>query len=374
MRIVHILIGRCNPDSANGVEKTVANLCKYQGILNEVFLISLTNKDIIPIKNCNVIKCPPPKFGFFLSKQTIDKIRMLNADVFHIHSVFQPHNFVLVRYFIKWKISYVITPNGGYNKIIMNKGRIKKTIWKIFFEKKIYSNALFVHSVGDTKDILEFGVKKKVIEIPNGVEKADISITQNYKINVESVHKISLLFLGRLSIQHKGLDLLLNAIKIMHLKNMNFKIDIIGPDFEGGRSFLESFINKYKLENIKIWPPLYNTAKIEAIQNCDFFLHTSRWEGLPFSILEAASKAKALFVTPSANPLGLVEKYAAGIVVQPTTESIANGLVKISGLNDNEIYSMGRNALKMMEDNFLWEDIAPKLVDQYKSGINDKII
>ena len=50
MRIAHFCIGRCNPESANGVDKTVYYLSRAQATLgHDVAVFSLTEKSTLPI-------------------------------------------------------------------------------------------------------------------------------------------------------------------------------------------------------------------------------------------------------------------------------------------------------------------------------------
>ena len=109
MKILHFLIGRCNPDSANGVEKTVSFLTKeFAKQKNEVYLLSLTKKEIYPLEGVKVIGCKPSKVTFLLPncvKKYIDKIE---PDLVHLHSVYTPQNLFLSRWFMKKGIPIVI--------------------------------------------------------------------------------------------------------------------------------------------------------------------------------------------------------------------------------------------------------------------------
>lgn len=61
MRIAHMLLGRCNPDSANGVDKTVYHLARHQATLGaEVAVFSLANKDPLPVPGAEVRIFSPP--------------------------------------------------------------------------------------------------------------------------------------------------------------------------------------------------------------------------------------------------------------------------------------------------------------------------
>ena len=56
MKILHFIEGRCNPDTANGVDKTIYFLTRELAALgHEVHLISETKKDPIEIPGVSII-------------------------------------------------------------------------------------------------------------------------------------------------------------------------------------------------------------------------------------------------------------------------------------------------------------------------------
>ena len=56
MRVAHLILGRCNPDSANGVDKTVYNLARHQADLGvEGAIFSMTTKELMLVLGPEVI-------------------------------------------------------------------------------------------------------------------------------------------------------------------------------------------------------------------------------------------------------------------------------------------------------------------------------
>ena len=91
MRIAHFLPGRCNPDSANGVEKVVYNLTRQLATLNhQVALFSLTAKPPIPIPGVDVLAYPPERIPFMLPQNLLYDLRGWRPDIVHLHSVYSP--------------------------------------------------------------------------------------------------------------------------------------------------------------------------------------------------------------------------------------------------------------------------------------------
>jgi len=75
MRIVHFLVGRCNPDSANGVDKTVYYLAKHQAVLgHDVAVFSLTTKLPLSIPGVEVRCFAPRRVPLRLPTELLDAL------------------------------------------------------------------------------------------------------------------------------------------------------------------------------------------------------------------------------------------------------------------------------------------------------------
>ena len=58
LRIAHFILGRCNPDSANGVDQAVYHFARTQAALGHpVAVFSLTEKPALPIPGVTVFHC-----------------------------------------------------------------------------------------------------------------------------------------------------------------------------------------------------------------------------------------------------------------------------------------------------------------------------
>ncbi len=376
MKVVHILNGRCNPDSANGVDKTVYYLSKYQAEANNtISVFSVTNKTALPIPNVNIETFIPGRFPFQIPPKLRARILEYKPDIVHLHSTYIPYFFTLSNFLLKQSIPYVVTPHGGLSKFVTSRNRYIKIPYKFFFELSLLNNSNFVHSVGDADDILEYGVKVPIVTMPNGIEpfnipEKDKAISEiGKKITIKKIKdKRIFLFIGRLDPIHKGLDLLIQACE--SLKSHSCLVILIGPDYKDNRIKLESMVEKLGLsDTVFFYGPAFGNEKLNLLAITDVFLHTSRWEGLPFSVLEAAACGKPCLLTPAANPLGMLKKYNAGILVEDSIESIAEGLNCFLNLSNEELLNLGENARKMVLKEFNWRSIAESMVQTYQKYI-----
>lgn len=376
MKIIHVLNGRCNPDSANGVDKTVYYLSKYQAeVNNTISVFSVTSKTALQIPNVNIETFIPARFPFQVSPKLRARILECKPDIVHLHSTYIPYFYTISKILLEKNIPYVVTPHGGLSKFVTSRNRYIKIPYKFFFESPLLNNSVFVHSVGDAEDIQKYGVKVPIVTIPNGIVPFDIpeknkAIAEIAKqLPVENIQdKRIFSFIGRLDPNHKGLDLLIQSCE--SLKSHNFLIILIGPDHKDNRRKLESMVKRLGLsDKVFFYGPAFGDEKLNLLAITDVFLHTSRWEGLSFSVLEAAASGKPCLLTPAANPLGMLNKYNAGVLVENDINSIAEGLKILLDLSQAELLNLGQNARTMVSKEFNWRNIAESMVQNYQRYI-----
>jgi glycosyltransferase involved in cell wall biosynthesis len=369
MRILHFLLGRCNPDSPNGVDKTVYFLSKAQAALgNRVGVFSLTPKPPIFIPGVLVKTYQPSRISFRLPNSLLRELLKWQPDVVHLHSVYSPPNTVLSRWLHKQGIPYVKTPHGGLSRYVLRRRWYLKVPYRSLFELPTLNHALFIHAVDDAEDIRNYGVRKPIVTTPNGLDLTVIPTN----LNKESLNshfpqlrgKRVFLFLGRLDPLHKGLDLLFEGFALAQVEDT--VLVLVGPDWRGGKKTLEALARKLSVASRVVFAgPVYQKKKFDFLAGTDVFVHSSRWEGVAFSVLEAAAVGKPCLVTHAADPCGMLERYQAGIIVEPQGAKIAQGIRQLAAKSADELQAMGARARQMVGVEFSWERIAKVLTEAY---------
>ncbi len=394
MRIVHFLLGRCNPDSANGIDKTVYYLSKNQATLShDVAVFSLTHKSPIPIGGVMVKAFKPRTFLFRLPNGflkdllewrspfnlpggLIKELFEWKPEIVHLHYVYIPQNVILARYLRKVNIPYCVTINGGLSSDSLKRHWYLKIPFKILFEQKYLSKAAFVHTVSDVdlKGIKKYGVKNNMVMAPNGIEIESIPQNANASLLAHRFPQVRdrkvFMFLGRLDPQQKGLDLLLRAFRLVSDAGSAILV-LVGPDWRRNRRGLEALVHRLKITSQVIFAgPSYGREKFDLLVGADVFVHTSRWEaGVPFSVLEALALGKPCLVSTEASPGDIIRQHQAGVVVKPQVEDIANGLRYFSSLSQVELSKMGENARRLADAEFNWRNTATILIDAYEHAL-----
>lgn len=250
-------------------------------------------------------------------------------------------------------IPYLIIPRCSLTNQAQKLRKFKKLIGNLLFFNRFIKKATAIQYLTQ-KEYLNSGNKwnNKYIIIPNGINKKD---KVKEKFNTDIIKGI---FIGRLHIYHKGLDLLVKACGKLRteLEKNNCKIFIYGPDREKSKSKLERLIKTYRLENILfIKEAIFDKEKEEKLLDSDFFILTSRFEGHPMGLIEALSYGLPCLVTSGTNMADEIEKADAGWTADVSVEGIVRALKLL--LEEKNFTQKGANALKLSKE-YNWDNLA----------------
>jgi len=373
-KIVHI--GEYSTDALNGVAVTLygqINTLKNLGYPVEIWTFTrnvseITN--IISTEGMSIYLLPLFRFSFLgifaFPKITRSWIKSRISDVrcIHLHSVFSPANNLVAQF----GIPYAVTPNGGWEpSVLTGRKRLAKLIWVAQREKKLWSNARFIQAVSETEErnLSILANIAPIKYIPNGIDLP----SQNDK--KQFIKRDLWLYMGRLAIQQKGLDILINAYAILRITSSNLpRLILAGPDFRGDKKKIEKMIIKHGLsDDIQLIGPVKNGQKEALLDKASLFLHLSRWEGMPLAILEAMAHGVPCLVTKGTNMAHFVSRGRAGIVAGDTIDEIVAAMLNALKV---DLHEMGRSARKIVEHHFTWDLVATRLIAAYDQYFYDR--
>jgi glycosyltransferase involved in cell wall biosynthesis len=166
---------------------------------------------------------------------------------------------------------------------------------------------------------------------------------------------------------HKGLDLLLKAMAILKSQPGEFgcKLFVIGPfhRIKDERSFFSAVKSLGLKDDVKLLGPKYDEEKLRYFLACDVFVHTSRFEGMPMSVLEAMALGRPCLVTPGSN-MGEVVRECGGWECKPNPRSIAETIKSIYEKRDY-LGAIGEQSHKLMRSRFTWRQVAQRMSEEY---------
>lgn len=364
MEIIHIILGKANPERMNGVNKVVYQLASKQaaaGIKVSVWGITDTLERNYPERNFETLLFKKSMNPFHLNEQLkIEILKKNSQTIFHLHGGWLPLYSSLGNFLSGNKRKFLITAHGAYNTIAMQKSHYLKKIYFHFFEKKLLENAGRIHCIGnsETYGLQNMYENNKTVLIPYGFDPENINSRKK-----DDNARITFGFLGRLDIYTKGLDLMIDAFDNFQKEVPDSELWIAGSSNQAKQ--LERTIRTKKLQNkIQLLGPKFGAEKNEILQQMDIFLHPSRNEGLPAAVLEAASFGKPCIVSTNTNIGEQVEKYNAGIVfsqMTPQKLTLAMHQIYKTWLDKQLFHEMESQAIKMVKYEFDWDIILNRL-------------
>jgi glycosyltransferase involved in cell wall biosynthesis len=369
MEIVHLILGKANPNRMNGVNKVVNQLASRQANAGKKVSVWGITHDLNPNYDERTFETKlfqASKNPFLLDRSLKNELQKLNEDaVIHLHGGWIPIYSTLGAFLKKNEIPFVLTPHGAYNTIAMQRSRIVKKVYFQLFEKSLLKDARKVHSLGESE---VFGLNKifpntKTVRLPYGFESQEIaeqlgSDTKEFIIG----------FVGRLDVYTKGLDILISAFEHFQKKQNNTKLWIVG-DGEGRKTMQRLIAGKGLQKNVTLWGGKFGAEKDELMKQMTVFAHPSRNEGLPVAVLEAAEMGVPSIVTKATNVSRFVHKYDAGIEIENESVSDLSNAINIlfNKWRNDELTLIRENARTMVAEVFNWETIIDRFDKLYES-------
>jgi glycosyltransferase involved in cell wall biosynthesis len=203
-----------------------------------------------------------------------------------------------------------------------------------------------------------FKIKEKNIKvIYNGINVKDFSKYRKEN-NCLNIDKIKLVNIGRLTFQ-KAQDVLLIAINLLKESLNNFCLTIIGDGEE--KSNLLKYIKNNSLEDyVKI--ENYREDIFNYLKTFDVLVLSSRFEGIPYVMLEAMAIGLPVIVTDVGGISNVIKDGINGILVnEESPEEIKNAILSIAN-DKNKYYTIKENAFEDIKRYFL-----EAMVNDYKN-------
>lgn len=341
MRLLHIasLIG----SNTNGIDYVIEKLLLHQNEQEGI------NAELVDLNN----------FSLLNSLKTID----LNEIVI-FHSIFSIKSWILIFYCLFKNIPYIIFPHSGLTVSSFKKSRLKKKlVMNLFLKKLIYKSAA-VHFLNQNEKDNSYKYYSNSFIVPNGID-----VDPNLQ---EETREKYIAYLGRYDINHKGIDILLEAIVLINneLRNHGYKIILHGYDPTGiSLKFINDFVNKNNLEDlVSVRESITNNQdKTNFLGKASAYILTSRYEGLPISVLEALSFNTPCLVSKETNMAELIEDNGFGLSCEANSESVKGMLLKFFIESEKGGFKKSKTFLI---ENFSWDIISRRLIYEYKKAIS----
>jgi glycosyltransferase involved in cell wall biosynthesis len=200
--------------------------------------------------------------------------------------------------------------------------------------------------------------------IPNGI---DISEFKPLAEDMDS-ERLLVLFAGRLT-EQKGLDILKEAIYLLRNEEVFPEIEFLiagtGELQPLANRLSDEFDNVRYLGHVDAMKNLYNQVDALAVP--------SRWEGLPYSCLEAQSCGLPVIGSNIPGIRDIIIDERTGILIRPEDpESLKDGILALFEMKRNQkegIRTMRKAARKNIEENYSKEIIFSRMSDMFLESL-----
>lgn len=347
MNVTICHLAKYNLSHKNGIDVVLYNLTKHQTCNY------LGNK--ITSEICNINKS---NISFVFLQLLFDMLRVgvylwnTRPSLVVFHCIYNPVTwgaYFLLRFL---KIKYIVMPHSSLTITSQQKSKLKKRLARIVVVNKLVKNSEYVSYLNENEFNNSIKLNGKHRVVGNGVDfDSDFKSTTREKY---------ISFLARYDVHHKGIDILLNAVKIAKedFISLGFKLVMHGVKHSDSDSkFITDFIKDNDLNNIVLMKDELTSVdeKLNFIAHSHAFVLTSRYEGVPISILESLSYLTPVLVTPGTNMGDVVLTHKLGFVCEFDSLLIARELIKVMQCNP---LSFSNSIKEYVSDNLDWHKLA----------------
>ena len=309
-------------------------------------------------------------FSWPLARALHDHVRKF--DVVHIHSLYIFHTFAAAHYCRKYNVPYLIRPHGSLDPFLRRKSRVKKAIYHFLIEKRNLDHAAAIHYT--THEEMELahrpvGIRAPGVVVPLGLNLDDYAVLPprgTLRARFPQIgDKFIVLFLGRINFK-KGLDLLARAYGEVACRREDVHLVIAGPEDEGyGRQVRAWIEEKDLLDRVTFTGMLLGQDKLAAFRDADVFVLPSYAENFGIAVIEAMACGLPVIISDQVNICREIAVAEAGIVVNCSVESLANGIHRV--LDDpNLAERLGKNGYELVKQKFTWDTALGHLIPIYR--------
>ena len=299
-------------------------------------------------------------------------LRRLQRDFsFDLICAYQPYlpGYIAVRFGRRHNTPVIVCARGGD---ISERGRYlkrwlprRRIVWTLKHADGV--TALNKHLAQRVSILTDNKIEASVIH--NGVDIMDGN-PANCRLPpglADLEHKNFVLALCRLR-RFKGLDLLLDAMKLLKDQNKTVPTLVIAGDGPERTALARQSAENNLTDCVTFAGEVVENKKAWLLANCSFFVQPSRGdEGFPHSALEAMSYGKPVLASAIGGLSEMVSDRVNGLLVEPgNATALAVGLQELLA---GDLSSYAPNALRVAQEHS-WEKIAKLYLDFYQSVID----
>ena len=289
-------------------------------------------------------------------------------NIIHIHGLRCYHNAQAAAWAARNKIPVVVTPHAQLMPFTMARNTLQKNIYDTLIERPMLARANAVHFVSQVErnDSAYANIcANKSVVIPIGMNRAQWNDLAPQTIDSLNNELPLITFFGYLSYR-KGLDLLIDALPAILVRQPNARLVIAGGDPENILHELQQRANALGISKNITW--LTDITRSQArwlLQRADCFTLPSRAESFSIAILEALSLGTPV-VASRESTWDALQQQGFGFNCALTAHSVTQGVLQVLDTNLGARQQQRVVIAARIQSEFTWDICGAKMLDLYQ--------
>lgn len=274
------------------------------------------------------------------------------GDLVYLHEGWTPSNLLVAWYCVRKGITFVVMPHGVYDKQWV--ASLKSFPFRHRLERWLLDHALAIHIFlpGEASSLRRLAPHSRVVVALTGAQPD----RQSWSVDAARGY---LAWLGRYSVQNKGIDQLFEALTLIP-PNERPRVQMRGQDYCGGKAEAIQLRDELNLQRwVNVGPELQRKQINDFLLHSRAFIHVPRWESVGLTILESLALGVPIVLGDGAQISKELGRSGAAVIVSSTNpSSIAEALHELPG--DEH----GQRGRRWLSENADWQTNTASLVRQ----------
>jgi glycosyltransferase involved in cell wall biosynthesis len=292
-------------------------------------------------------------------------------DLVHVHALFSCTTSLGMAQLRRQGVPYILRTIGQLNRWSLSQSRVRKQLFLKLVDQANLQGAKALHftSEAEREEAGDLHLDTPTFVLPLGVPAPpELSLSRQQVANTLSITR--LLFLSRLH-PKKQLPVLFDALAVLKQRHSTkpWQLDIAG---EGDPEYLQQLqhhCNALGLAAQVKWHGFVaGEAKQMLLQQADWFVLPSASENFGIAAAEALMSGTPVVVSPGVALAAEVKAAQAGLVCEPSVETLAACLERCL---EPPPLQMRQAARQLAEHQFSWSSISRHLMGQYEAVLRD---
>lgn len=293
------------------------------------------------------------------------------ADLALVHAHYQFANWAGAALARRAGVPYVVFAHGSLHQAGIRHSRawVKRAYLRLLEARNLHSARFIAFNAAEERWASLYA--QRGVVLPSGVDPDDFAAPPppgHFERRFpELAGRRWLLFLGRLDIGQKGLDLLLPAFARLQAQDPATHLVLAGPDEDGGAAALRQLAARLGIAgHVTLTGLITGVDKAAALAEAHAFVLPSRYEGLSIALLEALYCGRPVLVTDTVGLSGQIQRLGAGVVVRPDEAAIFEGLARL--VDPQAVAGMAGKARAFVHGEYTWDAIAAQLLAEVRDS------